>query len=81
MQLARPTVPEVLPLARAYYAKPGNAAGGNLHLVLDNKNVQDDHVRYCLECAMAADDSAGVELAQTLLKMTKTQRLKLAALV
>lgn len=42
------TVGDVLPLAQAYIEKPGNGAGGNLHLVLDDMNVHDDHVSYCL---------------------------------
>lgn len=81
MTISRPTVPEVLLHARAYYAKPGNGVGGNLHLVLDNRNVTDDHVRYCLERAEAEGDIDGAALAKMLLQMTKTQRLKLASQV
>lgn len=81
MKLDRPTIPEVLPLAQAYYAKPENCVGGNLHLVLEEGNVQDDHVRYCLERARGAGDEDGVMLAGMLLKMTKTQRPKLEALL
>jgi hypothetical protein len=40
------TIPEVHPLVIAYYAKPGNSAGGNLHLVLDNYNVKNSHVLF-----------------------------------
>ena len=40
----KPTVPEVLPLVRAYYQKPGNIVGGNLHLVLDDENVENEHI-------------------------------------
>lgn len=43
-----PTVAEVLPLVNAYYAKPGNSVGGNLHIVLDDCNVEDGHVEFCL---------------------------------
>jgi hypothetical protein len=43
-QTTNPTVPEVLPLVRAYYRKPENIVGGSLHLVLDDANVEDQHV-------------------------------------
>lgn len=43
MQPDRPTVPDVLLLARAYCAKPGNSVGGDLHIVLEDRNVQDCH--------------------------------------
>lgn len=74
----KPTVPEVLPLVQAYYAMPGNSAGGSLHLVLDDGNVEDSSVAVCLRYAQEHDDEAGVELATLLLKMSKTQRKKLA---
>lgn len=74
----KPTVPEVLPLVRAYYAKPGNGAGGALHVVLDDYNVGDDNVQFCLDDARALGDDDGVALAKVLLRMSKTQRLKLA---
>lgn len=73
----RPKVPEVLPLVRAYYQKPGNGVGGNLHIVLDDGNVEDSHVLFCLECAEQEGDADGIQLCQMLLQMTKTQRRKL----
>lgn len=79
MKLDRPTVHDVAPLAKVYCAKPGNGAGGNLHLVLGNGNVNDNHVRFCLDQAKAAGDPDGVELATKLLSMTRTQRHKVAA--
>jgi hypothetical protein len=73
----KPTVPEVLPLVEAYYALPGNSVGGSLHVVLDDGNVEDDHVRSCLEYARERGDKEGVELAEVLLRMSRTQRNKL----
>ena len=70
----RPTVPEVLPLVRAYYAKPGNEAGGNLHIVLDDGNVEDSSIRFCVEGSVREMDLDGVSLCQKLLAMSKTQR-------
>jgi hypothetical protein len=76
----KPTVPDVVPLVRAYYGKPGNEAGGSLHIVLDDCNVDDADVRFCRDTAAERDDDDGVALADILLTMSKTQRLKLARL-
>lgn len=73
----KPTVPDVLPLARAYYAKLGNGAGGSLHIVLDDGNVTDGDVEFCEERARERDDEDGVALAQVLRRMSKTQRAKI----
>lgn len=71
-------MPEVQPLVDAYYAKPGNEAGGALHIVLDDHNVDDDSIRYCVDRARERGDLDGVRLGEKLLSMSKTQRLKVA---
>jgi hypothetical protein len=73
----KPTVPEILPLANAYYAKPGNGVGGSLHIVLDDGNVDDGSVEFCRKFAMEQGDDDGVALADILLRMSRTQRHKL----
>lgn len=72
----KPTVPDVMPLVNDYYRN--NGTGGALHLVLDDGNVDDSHVSFCLNEAAQNDDLPGVHLALLLLRMSKTQRLKLA---
>jgi hypothetical protein len=76
--MERPTIPGVLPAVRAYYAKPGNEAGGSQHIVLDDGNTADDNVRFCIEYARERGDEDGVKLAETLLRMSRAQRKKLA---
>ena len=76
--MTKPTIPEVLPLVRAYYALPGNGAGGSLHIVLDDQNVDDADVQFCLDHARERGDEPGVTLATLLLAMSKTQRKKLS---
>jgi hypothetical protein len=68
-----PTVEEVLPVVREYYAN-GNPTGGWLHIVLDDGNTEDESVRDCLKWAEEDGDVAGVALARLLLEMTETQR-------
>jgi hypothetical protein len=75
----RPTVPDVAPLVRAYYAKPGNDMGGSLHIVLEDENVADHHVAACIQFARERGDEDGMWLARVLLTMSRTQRLRLAA--
>ena len=77
----KPTVPEVLPLAITYYAKPGNGAGGNLHIVLDDDNIDDEHIQFCLDLCTSESDKDGIELCNKLLRMSKTQRRKVCRLV
>lgn len=74
----KPTVPDVVPMVRAYQRKDGNYVGGHLHIVLDDGNVDDHSVEYCLAAAREAGDTDGVALAETLLRMSRTQRLKLS---
>lgn len=73
----RLTVPDVLARFSAYYAK--NPAWGSLHVVLDDGNVGDDSVRYCIEGAIASGDTEGEALARILLTMSKTQRNKISS--
>lgn len=77
--LPRVTVPEVLPLALAYYRQ--HPVGGNLHIVLDDGNVADKDVLFCAERAAEAADEEGQHLARMLLKMTRTQRRRLRAIL
>ena len=78
--LGKPTVPEVLPIMRRYLDTEGNSAGGSLHIVLDDGNVSDGDVLFCIEYAKERCDKAGVELAEILLRMSKTQRKKLSGM-
>jgi hypothetical protein len=71
----KPTVPEVLPLVNAYYRT--HPVGGSLHIVLDDCNVGDSSVEFCLNHAIEDDDAEGEALARILLRMSKTQRKRL----
>ncbi len=75
--MIKPTVPQLLPLVQAYYEKPGNSSGGSLHIVLDDGNTEDHHVRWCLKFAESCGDDDGAKLASLLLQMSRTQRSKL----
>jgi hypothetical protein len=64
----------------AYHCRPGNECWGSLHIVLDDYNIEDHHVEFCIEWAEKKNDIDGADLARLLLRMTKTQRLKVSRL-
>ncbi len=68
----RPKVPDVMPLVWAYYVK--HAAGGHCHIALDDGNLDDDSLKFCLrECEYAGDEN-GAAIMKLMLQMTRTQR-------
>ena len=72
----KPTVPEVMPLVREYYED--NYAGGSLHIVLDDGNIRDSDLEFCLKEAELAGDERAIKIAKLMLQMSKTQRKKLS---
>lgn len=46
----RPTVPEVAPLVDYYLGL--YPAGGSLHIVLEDGNLAEDHIRWCYQVAI-----------------------------
>jgi hypothetical protein len=69
----KPTLPEVRPLIDAYYALPGNGAGGELHCVLDDHNYERCHIRSTLDRAQKEETKA---LCRVLLMLSNSQRRK-----
>lgn len=78
-EIKKPDITSVQPLVEIYYNLPNNESGGSLHIVLDDNNVQDSSVQFCIDWAKKEDDIYGVLLGKVLLRMSKTQRLKLGA--
>ena len=82
--VTRPTVPGVLPFVIRLYrgddpcSRNSGVVGGHLHIVLDDQNVNDGHVAFCLEEARKDQCRTCTHLAETLLRMSRTQRLRLA---
>ena len=74
------TVPEVLERFQMYHREPGNSCWGSLHIVLDDGNLKDHHVKFCIEFAEKRGDREGAELGKILLQMSETQRDKISRL-
>lgn len=73
--MGRLTLPEIKQDFENYFAS--NPAWGSLHIVLDDGNINDSSVKYCFEHARDVGDIEGARLAEVLLQLSKTQRLKL----
>jgi hypothetical protein len=59
-----------------YYhdASGNNAAGGWLHVVLDDGNLEDNNIRFCMRAAQEHSDAAGVALAIAILGASEEER-------
>ena len=73
--MSKPTIPDVLPRFQAY--RFNNPTWGTLHIVLEDGNVADKDVQWCIEHAREHGDDEGAALAEILLTMSRTQRQRL----
>lgn len=77
--MSKPTIPEVLPFAKAVYER--NGVGCCAHIVLDDDNVSNSDVQFCLEQAKEVNHLDCIQLCELLMQMSRTQRLKLGGLI
>lgn len=68
----KPTIPEVIDRFYAYFE--AHPTWGALHIVLDDDNLEDSSVDFCIEWAERHDDTEGAELGRILRRMSRTQR-------
>lgn len=74
--LDRPQITiELVERFAAYFRE--NPAWGSLHVVLDDKNLKDVDVDYCIEYAIQKGDREGEQLGIILRQMTKSQRFRI----
>lgn len=69
------TISDVKDRFKRYYEE--NPTWGSLHIVLEDGNISDNNVNFCISVAKINKDIEGEKLAKLLLQMSKTQRLKL----
>jgi hypothetical protein len=72
--VTKPTVPDVLPLVNAVYAR--HCAGCCLHILTDDGNVDNDHAAFCLTSAQERGHADCLAAAEMLVQMSRTQRRK-----
>ncbi len=79
----RPKVHQVLPLVNELYAgkrrcsRDRGHVGGHLHIALDDGNVQDYHLEFCLEYARKDVCTGCIDLTLLMLQMSMKQRYRL----
>ena len=69
-----PEINELVALCKEYYQLSGNSAGGNLHIVLDDGNVNDEAINLCLEASQANSDGRGYLICRKIMKLSEKQR-------
>lgn len=74
MNIPRPKVPMVRVLIEAYYTKPGNDSGGCCHVVLEDDNLDDPNLRFCLEYCLKKGDEEGAHIMRLMTQMSRSQR-------
>ena len=60
-----------------YYEELGNIAGGSLHIVLDDGNIEKVNIHWCYEHAKKQNDSFGVFLSLLLMEFTEDELEKM----
>jgi hypothetical protein len=67
---------ELSKLIKQYYSLPGNLAGGNCHVVLDDNNIDDSSIERCIEICQIENDDLGLLIMRHMRSMRKTARGK-----
>lgn len=73
-----PTIEEVLPWVCAYWDMEGNGTGGNLHVMLDDCNVEDGTCGWTQGYCDASGDRMGSLIAGWVRMMPWPRRVKLS---
>lgn len=74
--MTRTSAPSLVPLIRAVYELPQGGAGHCLHIVLDDHNLGDDSVRFCIDRAREQSCETCLRCAEALLGASRTARKK-----
>jgi len=67
-----------LPLKHAIYASPQGGVGCCLHIALDDGNIDDSNLDFCVTFATERGHPDCLALATLMRRMSRTQRAKLA---
>jgi hypothetical protein len=54
------------------------SVGGHMHIVLDDENVEDEHVKFCIGEAEEDDCKTCIEIGLALLRLTEDERFEMA---
>jgi hypothetical protein len=68
------TTQEIVEIIKDFYSQEGNGAGGYLHCALDDGNLEDHDIKYCIKFAKEHYDLQAIILGYLLLLLTYEQR-------
>lgn len=76
------TIPDVIEKFRSYYEKNQRCGWGLLHTILDDGNIHDHDVQWCIDNIKQyyPEDTQALELAEILMKLSKTQRVRIGVI-
>lgn len=79
MSATKPTIPQVWPLIHIYYRLPVRCAvlGGCLHITLEDGNITDGDLDFCISFAEEVGDREGAHLAGLVRRMSRSQRRRM----
>ena len=63
-------MPTLIEAIKNYYSKPGNECGGNLHIVLEDHNLEDGAIQWCKDKAGDSGDLAGFAICFRMSQLT-----------
>lgn len=72
----KPSILEVIPFVKQIYSR--HEVGCCLHIALDDQNIRDKDIDFCIEEARKSGHTDCEQAALLLRQMSKTQRLKIA---
>lgn len=65
-------------MIHSYYSADGNGAGGTLHIVLDDGNIETSSIQWCVDNSIKeSNDQEALVIANELLKLSYSARQKL----
>jgi len=77
IRMAGPTLDQLRQHIQDFTELEGNICGGNLHIVIDDGNIDDVSIDFCIAQCKEKDDWKGLQLAEKLKYLTLEQRAEL----
>lgn len=65
---------KIIEKIKEYYSIEGNGAGGNLHIVTDDGNLDDDCIKFCIRRCVNKKDKLGEKIGNELLNTPLIER-------
>lgn len=64
----------ILKQIKQFLSLEGNEIGGNLHIVLDDGNLENENIAWCMHLCINKQDFLGFSICDNLLRITYKER-------